>query len=99
MAAHENAVKKDLWVLSGEMWAWTRHANDEALPHWGHFRSLKRFTAMIASARDEGRSGCLEREQALLCQTYTVCGSAAKDPSEAAGQKGKGKGRDGDNPA
>ena len=79
LAAHEDAVKRDPGVLPGEAWSWTRHACDEVLPRCGHFRSLKQFTAMVAAALDEGRSGCLQRQQALLCQMYTVCESAAKD--------------------
>ena len=71
-------MKKDLGVLPGESW---RHAYEEVLGHCGHFTSLKRFICMVAAALDEGRAGSLERQQAMLCQIYTVCESAAKDPS------------------
>ena len=39
---------------------------------------------MVAAALNEGRTGSLERQQAMLCQIYTVCESAAKDPSHLA---------------
>ena len=81
LASHEVVVKKDLGVLPGESWSWTRHAYEEVIGHCGHFKSLKRFICMVAAALDEGRSGSLERQQAMLCQIYTVCESAAKDPS------------------
>ena len=81
LASHEAVVKKDLGVLPGESWSWTRHAYEEVLGHCGHFKSLKRFICMVAAALDEGRAGSLERQQAMLCQIYTVCESAAKDPS------------------
>ena len=85
LAAHENAVKKDLGVLPGEAWSWTRHCYETVLPHCSHFRSLKRICALLAAALDKGRSGSLERQQALLCQMYTVCEAAAKDPSHDLG--------------
>ena len=81
LAAHEKAVKKDLGVLPGEAWSWIRHCYEAVLPHCSRFRSLKRICALLAAALDEGRTGSLERQQALLCQMYTVCESAAKDPS------------------
>ena len=81
LASHEAVVKKDLGVLPGESWSWTRHAYEEVLGHCGHFKSLKRFICMVAAALDEGRAGSLERQQAMLCQIYTVFESAAKDPS------------------
>ena len=81
LASHEAVVKKDLGVLPGESWSWTRHAYEEVLGHCGNFKSLKRCICMIAAALDEGRAGSLERQQAMLCQIYTVCESAAKDPS------------------
>ena len=37
---------------------------------------------MVAAALVEGRARSLERQQALLCQIYTVCESAARDPSQ-----------------
>ena len=81
LAYHESSIKKDLGVLPRESWSWTRHAYDEVIGHCGHFKSLRRSISMEAAALDEGRAGCLERQQALLCQIYTVCESAAKDPS------------------
>ena len=81
LASREAGVKKDLGSPPGESWSRTRHAYEEVIDHCGHFKSLKRFICMVAAALDEGRAGSLERQQAMLCQIYTVCESAAKDPS------------------
>ena len=81
MASRESRVRRDLSVLDGEAWSWRRHADVCLLPRCGDFRSLKRFDAMTAAALDEGRSGNLQRQNALLHHIYAVLESASQDPS------------------
>ena len=66
VASRESRVRKDLTVLDGEAWSWRRHADVCLLPGCGNFRGLKRFVAMTAAALDEGKSGNLQRQNALL---------------------------------
>ena len=51
------------------------------LPLCGNFRSLRRIIAMTAAALDEGRSGNLQRQSALLHHIHVVLESAAQDPT------------------
>ena len=70
IVAHEGRVRRDLSVLDGEAWSWRRHADV----------CLLLFIAMTAAALDEGRSGSLQRQSALLHHIHAVLGSAAQDP-------------------
>ena len=76
----EIAVKKDREVLPGEAWLPTRHCHEVVLPHCNQFPSLKRICALLAAAFDEAWCRSLERQRDLLCQIYTVCKPAAKNP-------------------
>ena len=71
-ASHESSVRRDLSVLDGKAWSWRRHTDVCLLPRCGDFRSLKRFVARTAAALDEGRSGNLQRQNALLHHIYAV---------------------------
>ena len=81
IAAHERRVRRDLSALGGEAWSSRRHADVCLLPRCGNFHSLKRFVAMTAAALDEGISGNLQRQNALLHHIYVVLESASQDPS------------------
>ena len=81
VAAHESRVRRDLSVLDGEARFWRRHADVCLLPRCGSFRSLKWFIAMTAAALDEGRSGSLQRQNALLHHINAVLESASQDSS------------------
>ena len=81
MASRESRVRRDLSVLDGEAWSWRRHADVCLLPRCGDFRSLKRFDARTAAALDEGKSGNLQRQNALLHHMYVFRESASQDPS------------------
>ena len=78
---HERRVRRDLSALGGEAWSSRRHADVCLLPRCGNFHSLKRFVAMTAAALDEGRSGNLQRQNALPHHIYVVLESASQDPS------------------
>ena len=81
MASRESRVRRGLIVLDGEAWSWRRHADVCLLPRCGNFRSLKRFVAVTAGALHEGRSGNLQRQNALLHHFYAVLEPASQDPS------------------
>ena len=81
VASRESRVRRDLSVLDGEAWSWRRHADVCLLPRCGDFRSLKRFVVVTAAALEEGRSGNLQRQNALLHHMYAVLESASQDPS------------------
>ena len=85
VASRETRVRKDLTVLDGEAWSWRRHADVCLLPGCGNFRSRKRFVAMTAAALDEGKSGNLQRQNALFHHIYAVLESASQDPSHETG--------------
>ena len=96
LASHEGVVKKDLGVLPGESWSWTRHAYEEVLGHCGHFKSLKRFICMIALESAKKLLGPTKRFDKANEDEGTAAARVAA--GKAMGGKAKGKGKDGGKP-
>lgn len=71
IAANKEAARESLRILLGESWSFSSRAERHLLPHVGMFVTLKRMSAILAAAIDEGRSKAL-RNSALSSTTRTV---------------------------
>ena len=79
--ATEKALKESQGVQEGEVWSWTIHARDSALPACGNYATLKRTIAILAKALDEGKVHGPGAERGFLLHAYRVMAGAALNPN------------------
>jgi len=82
LISSERTVKRDLNVLPGESWSYTRHAKDLFLPAAGNHKALRKCIILLAHSLDLARTEKPERVYAFLVQAYKAAQAAALHPQK-----------------
>ena len=80
--AHAREVRRDLKVLPGEAWSYSKHAEAHLLPSAVGFHGLRKTVVILAHALDLHRTEGGDASQAFLAQSYKAAQAACLHPQK-----------------